>query len=108
MEERAQNNLFILAIAFILMGVLLLRYTLINEGEVVDKKYDEPYSVIELTPSAGETMRPKLVHHPASWTVTISNQDKSRKCKVHKLEWEHVKMADQLTKITVPLLHKPM
>ncbi|MBL1321033.1 MAG: hypothetical protein COA63_008250 [Methylophaga sp.] len=94
MKDRPQNGLFILAIVFILVGVLLLRYTLINEGEVVDKKYDEAYSAIELTPAAGETMRPQLVHHPASWTVTISNQTKSRKCRVNKLEWEQVKIGD--------------
>jgi len=94
MKDRSPNSLFILAIVFILVGVLLLRYTLINEGEVIDKKYDEAYSVIELTPSAGETMRPQLAHFPERWTVTISNQDKSRKCRVNMLEWEQVKIGD--------------
>lgn len=94
MNQRNEQIIFMLAIVFVITGLLVLNFNQLEKGAVIEKSYREAHSSVEMKPYSGGDMHPQLVHHPERWSVTISDHTDSRSCRVSQIEWDKIEIGD--------------
>ncbi len=95
MKQFDEKTIIILSSAILLLILFFIQRKSIENGEVVEKKYQKAHSEFKMIPSSGGGgMRPQLVVHNDEWSVILKNDTDTGRCWVSELEWNKIEVGD--------------
>ena len=95
MKEPDEKTIIFLGAALLLLILILflIQSNRVEEGVVIEKKFEPAHSELKMSPSASG-MTPQLVHHDDEWFIIMENDTNTGRCWLDEVVWNKIEVGD--------------